>query len=230
MAGDESGGSWGKVIAMTVGACLFVGALLWVIVPKGVPVTEAEPAAVASSAAPAVVPDPDPSRTAKPRRTVVAKPYTGKPQLSIQLSDPAGSACPPTYLETMVVRVLKGEVDEVVAVARITGATTQTRERTLIQADGEFTGQLGGLPSDRPVQLLIIATGPYGKTTIFRDITHDCPGVMSRDDPAYLGSREGRREIREKMFDDNYKFDFKFDYGKSHDSGDSSPAPSAGRD
>lgn len=217
MAADDGGGTWGRVIAWTVGACVLVGGLLWLVIPKGVPVTEAEPVVASASAEPAVAPEPEPDRTgpSKPlSRSVVAKPYAGKPQLSIQLSDPAGSSCPATFMETMVVRVLKGEVDEVVGIARIMGATTLTRERTLIHADGEFTGQLGGLPSNRQVQLLIVAKGPNGNTTIMRDITHDCPGAMNRSDPGYLGSREGRREIRDKMFDENYDFDFKFDYDK----------------
>lgn len=188
---------------------MLVGGLLWAVMPKGVvDQVDAEPVA-AEPVRQTEAEDAAPPDKPVPYRKV--KPYYGPPVLSIQISDPLVGTCGATFSESMVVRVIKGEADEITAEVRISG-TKIVRTRVLTHANDEWTGTIGGLPVDRPAKLLIMASGPYGKESVIKDITHDCPGKIDRSDPAYLGSKAGREEMKD-MFDE--EFEFEFDSGGS---------------
>ncbi|MEI2715622.1 MAG: hypothetical protein V9E98_01275 [Candidatus Nanopelagicales bacterium] len=203
LVGAESA-SWAKVIGFTLAGCALAGAGFWAVMPKGV---------VAQSDAEPVAAEPvrqteaeDATREEKPVPYRKVRPYFGPPKLSIQISDPLRGVCGATFSESMVVRVLEGEADEIVAEVRIAGEKI-VRTRVLTHANDEWTGSIGGLPVDRPAKLLIMASGPYGQESVVKDITHDCPGKIDRTDPAYLGSKAGREDLKE-MFDKEFEFDF----------------------
>lgn len=223
-------GSWRRLITITVAACVAVGGLLWLIAPKGPPLVEAEPEPTATrssdrAAAAAQKVDSavrgtgsqDPSDPDRPTKADRLEARLGKPpKLSVQISDPMAGTCPVTFSVPMVVRVIRGEFDDVVAEARIPKDKI-TRTRQLIYADGDWTGTLGGLPINRTVQLVIIGTGPYGQETVYKDVSHVCPGdPIDKNDPYDLVGKDAERAIKEKMFDGEFEFEFDFDSaGKS---------------
>lgn len=202
MAGRDEDGSWGKVVTLTVVACLLVGGALWFVVPKGAPVKNATPPpssqAQERSAAAARQVDKslDPDRPTKAERLEAR---LGKPpKLSVQLSDPMAGVCEPFFNVSLVVRVIRGEFDDIVAEVRIPH-DKMTRTRTLMYADGDWTATIGGLPVNRTITLLVMASGPDGQETISKDITHVCPGAGLDDDPHDLVGRDARQELRENL-------------------------------
>lgn len=210
MADETGDSSWGKVIGITVAACLLVGGLLWAIVPKGTPVKEAAPQpsspAIQNEAADAAQQVKESVREQRPTRIERLEERLGKPpKLSVQLSDPARGTCPDFFMVTLVVRVIRGDFDEVVTEVRIPKDKI-TRTRTLTYANGDWTTMIGALPINRTVQLVIMASGDSGTETVTKDVSHICPGdPVDKDDPYDLVGKDAREQLRE-----NLTFDFEF--------------------
>ena len=210
--------SWTKIVAVTVGACVVVGAVLWAVIPKGAPVKE-EAAAQGSVAQDSRAEASDASQEVRrilsgerdrPTKAERLEARLGKPpKLSVQVFDPLDGTCPDVFNVTMVVRVIRGQFDDVVAEVRIP-KDKYTRTRTLMYSDGDYTATLGGLPVNRTATLLVIGTGPQGEeTTVTKDITHNCPGdPVDKDNPYDLVGEDAASAIEEKMFSDEYEFDF----------------------
>ncbi len=232
MADQTGDGSWGKVVGITVAACLVVGALLWSIVPKGAPVAGSEssdPAEAAQngqpqrSAAAQEARDAMARRDERPTKAERLEARLGKPpRLSVQISNPLAGTCPTTFSESIVVRVIRGDFDEIVAEVRIPKDKV-TRTRTLMHSEGDWTATIGGLPVNRTATLLIMATGPRDEETVSKDITVHCGGgPIDKDDPYDLVGKDARTAIREKMFTSDYDFDFDYP-GGSDKSGATQP-------
>lgn len=232
MADQTGDGSWGKVIGITVAACLVVGALLWAIVPKGAPVADSQssaPAAAAQdgqaerSAAAQQARDSMARRDERPTKAERLEARLGKPpRLSVQISNPLAGTCPATFSESIVVRVIRGDFDEIVAEVRIPKDKV-TRTRTLMNSEGDWTATIGGLPVNRTATLLIMAKGPQDEETVSKDITVHCGGdPVDQDDPYDLVGKDARTAIRDKMFTSDYDFDFDYP-GDSGKSGDAKP-------
>lgn len=211
MADETGDSSWGKVIGVTVAACLLVGGMLWLIVPKGTPVKEAEPQPSAplirNEAADAAQRVKASVQEQRPTKMERLEERLGKPpKLSVQLSDPLRGTCPDFFTVTMVVRVIRGDFDEIVTEVRIP-KDKMTRTRTLMYANGDWTTTIGALPINRTVQLVIMASGDSGTETVTKDVSHICPGdPVDKDDPYDLVGKDARQDLRE-----NLTFDFEFD-------------------
>ena len=209
VAEETADSSWGKVIGITVAACVLVGGLLWLVVPKGAPVKNAEPEPSApvlqNQAANAAKKVKESVRGQRPSLAERLEKRLGKPpKLSVQLSDPARGTCPDFFMVPLVVRVIRGDFDDVVAEVRIPH-DKMTRTRTLMYADGDWTASIGGLPINRTVQLVIMASGPSGTETVTKDVSHICPGDPVDKDPYDLVGKDARAELRK-----NLTFDFDF--------------------
>lgn len=215
---SDSAAAWPKVVALTVGGCLLFGALLWAVVPKGAPVKD-EAVAQAPAANDSRDKASDASqevrrilaeRQDRPTKAERLEARLGKPpKLSVQVFDPLEGTCPDTFNVTMVVRVIRGQFDDVVAEVRIP-KDKYTRTRTLMYSDGDYTATLGGLPVNRTATLLVIGTGPDGEeATVSKDITHNCPGdPVDKDDPYDLVGKDAEKAIKEKMFSGEFEFEF----------------------
>ncbi len=210
-------GSWGKVVGITVAACVVAGALLWLALPKQPTVTEAAAPPPATDTA-----QQDASAAEQEVRRILAgkKEHQSKaerleerlgkpPKLSVQVFDPLEGTCPDVFNVTMVVRVIRGQYDGVVAEVRIP-KDKYTRTRTLMYSEGDYTATLGGLPVNRTATLRVVGSGVNGETTtVSKDITHACPGdLVDQDNHHDLLGKDAEQAIREKMFGGDYEFHF----------------------
>lgn len=193
--------SWGTVAVIAVVSCLVAGAALWLFVPR-----EGPQAPTSAAAAPAVPPSAEPTKRPAPAKP----PYDGPPKITVQLGESMTGDCPAVFMESIVVRVYRGEADSIKAVARIPFDKV-TRERELWEIDTEWSTMLGGLPTKRTIKLQVTATGLGGKTTIAEDISHPCTGEpVDKPDPADLSAKANRQGMK-KMFDGGYDFEFDFE-------------------
>lgn len=218
-------GSWSKVILVATGSCVVAAGVMWAIVPKGA--SEPPPAAAAPPAQSSAQPTHS-AQAAKRERPD----YHGPPKFTVQLGESKTEDCPALFTQSIVVRVYKGEADHITAVAKVP-VDKVTRSRDLFEVDTEWSTMIGALPTKRTINLLVIATGPGGKTTVGQDISQPCAGEpMDKPDPTDLSTRAARQKIRDKMFDGGYDFKFDFD-GKvkapDPDSGDGSDDGTSGR-
>lgn len=108
----------------------------------------------------------------KPSANPSAKP-TGPPEVVLDWIDYSPPSCDETRAIGVNVLESRGEVEEVTLVWRAKEFDAENSRR-LFKTDGQWTAYVRDIPSDTPVQLLAIAKGPGGETTLAADVSRYC--------------------------------------------------------
>ena len=97
----------------------------------------------------------------------------GPPEIILDWIDYSPPSCDEPRAIGVNVIQHRGDIDKVDVVWRAKEFDAENSRR-LFQSGKEWTSYIRGIPSDTPVQLLAIAKGPGGETTLAADVSRYC--------------------------------------------------------